>query len=47
MSNKTWEGLGGPVSLEEVNELGIDPGLEDCCRREVKSKSTSSQHEHK
>ena len=35
MSN-AWEGLGGPVSLEEGHHHGIDPGLEDCCRREVR-----------
>mmetsp|Transcript_1206 Transcript_1206/g.1358 ORF Transcript_1206/g.1358 Transcript_1206/m.1358 type:complete len:409 (-) Transcript_1206:9-1235(-) len=29
------EGLGGEVSLDHYNLDGIDPALEDCCRREV------------
>ena len=29
------EGLGGPVDLERYSIGGIDPSLEDCCRREV------------
>jgi len=29
------EGLGGEVSLDQYNLDGIDPALEDCCRREV------------
>ena len=29
------EGLGGEVSLDHYNLDGIDPTLEDCCRREV------------
>jgi len=29
------EGLGGEVSLDQYNLEGIDPALEDCCRREV------------
>ena len=35
IASNAWEGFGGPVSLEEVHQHGIDPGLEDCCRREV------------
>mmetsp|Transcript_17265 Transcript_17265/g.37789 ORF Transcript_17265/g.37789 Transcript_17265/m.37789 type:complete len:405 (+) Transcript_17265:92-1306(+) len=31
------EGLGGPVDLERYSMGGIDPSLEDCCRREVVS----------
>jgi len=29
------EGFGGPVNLEQYSTGGIDPALEDCCRREV------------
>ena len=29
------EGIGGPVGLDQYNLDGIDPALEDCCRREV------------
>lgn len=29
------EGIGGPVNLERYSTDGIDPALEDCCRREV------------
>mmetsp|Transcript_19553 Transcript_19553/g.54581 ORF Transcript_19553/g.54581 Transcript_19553/m.54581 type:complete len:433 (+) Transcript_19553:198-1496(+) len=29
------EGLGGPVNLARYSTGGIDPALEDCCRREV------------
>ena len=30
-----FEGYGGPVQLNKANMEGIDPCLEDCCRREV------------
>ncbi len=30
------EGLGGPVRVDEYTLDGIDPTLEDCCRREVR-----------
>ena len=30
------EGLGGPVGVDEYTFDGIDPALEDCCRREVR-----------
>lgn len=29
------EGFGGPVNLDQYHLAGIDPCLEDCCRREV------------
>lgn len=29
------EGIGGPVNVEQYSTGGIDPALEDCCRREV------------
>jgi len=32
-----WEGLGGPVNLDRYHLEGIDPALDDCCRREVES----------
>ena len=31
----TWEGLGGPVRMDNVNLDGIDPTLDACCQREV------------
>lgn len=31
----TMEGIGGPVNVEQYSTGGIDPTLEDCCRREV------------
>jgi hypothetical protein len=31
------EGLGGPVRMEHYDIGGIDPALDDCCRREVES----------
>mmetsp|Transcript_2265 Transcript_2265/g.4181 ORF Transcript_2265/g.4181 Transcript_2265/m.4181 type:complete len:404 (+) Transcript_2265:185-1396(+) len=31
------EGLGGPVKMDDYTLDGIDPCLEDCCRREVES----------
>ncbi|KAG7341531.1 hypothetical protein IV203_023483 [Nitzschia inconspicua] len=34
---KPMEGLGGPVTMDEYHFDGIDPSLEDCCRREVES----------
>ena len=30
------EGIGGPVNVERYSTSGIDPALEDCCRREVR-----------
>jgi hypothetical protein len=30
------EGLGGPVEMDAYTLDGIDPSLEDCCRREVR-----------
>jgi hypothetical protein len=36
MSNPgMMEGLGGPVDMDPFSIGGIDPALEDCCRREV------------
>ena len=32
------EGLGGPVNVDRYSKAGIDPALEDCCRREVGEK---------
>jgi hypothetical protein len=32
------EGLGGPVTMDDYSLAGIDPCLEDCCRREVRKK---------
>ena len=29
------EGIGGPVNVERFSTSGLDPTLEDCCRREV------------
>jgi hypothetical protein len=36
------EGLGGPVQMDPYNLGGIDPALEDCCRREVSENRRSS-----
>jgi hypothetical protein len=36
-NNNTLEGLGGPVRVDEYTLEGIDPTLEDCCRREVRT----------
>lgn len=30
------EGLGGPVRMDPYTFDGIDPALDDCCRREVR-----------
>jgi hypothetical protein len=32
---RMMEGLGGPVTMDDYSLAGIDPCLEDCCRREV------------
>mmetsp|Transcript_22334 Transcript_22334/g.32981 ORF Transcript_22334/g.32981 Transcript_22334/m.32981 type:complete len:377 (+) Transcript_22334:51-1181(+) len=55
MSNakgNAWEGYGGPVRLDKYHLDGIDPALDDCCRREVESNrvynaltSTLSRHD--
>jgi hypothetical protein len=34
-SRGMMEGLGGPVNVDPYDLGGIDPSLEDCCRREV------------
>jgi hypothetical protein len=34
-SSKMWEGYGGPIRLDDYHLDGIDPALDDCCRREV------------
>ena len=31
------EGLGGPVRMDQYSIGGIDPALDDCCRREVRT----------
>ena len=36
MSNTMWEGLGGPVRMDQADLGEIDPTLESCCRREVR-----------
>jgi hypothetical protein len=36
MSRELWEGVGGPVRMDETNLNGIDPTLDACCRREVR-----------
>jgi hypothetical protein len=36
MSSELWEGVGGPVRMDEANLNGIDPTLDACCRREVR-----------
>ena len=36
----TWEGLGGPVGMQEVTTNGIDPTLDSCCQREVRTTGT-------
>jgi hypothetical protein len=36
MSRELWEGVGGPVRMDEANLNGIDPTLDACCRREVR-----------
>jgi len=52
MSNNSWEGYGGPVNMDKYDFNGIDPALDDCCRREVESNrvynaltSTLSRHD--
>ena len=37
MNEQGWEGLGGPVRVDGHGYGGIDPALDDCCRREVES----------
>jgi hypothetical protein len=37
MSSNMWEGLGGPVRMDQPDLSGIDPTLDSCCRREVSS----------
>ena len=37
MNNNLWEGLGGPVHMDNPDFGEIDPTLEACCRREVES----------
>jgi hypothetical protein len=31
------EGLGAPIEMDPYKLGGIDPSLEDCCRREVRA----------
>mmetsp|Transcript_26114 Transcript_26114/g.39516 ORF Transcript_26114/g.39516 Transcript_26114/m.39516 type:complete len:405 (-) Transcript_26114:44-1258(-) len=52
MNSNGWEGYGGPVRLDKYHLDGIDPSLDDCCRREVESNrvynaltSTLSRHD--
>ena len=33
----TWEGLGGPVRMDAVNMAGLDPTLDSCSQREVRT----------
>jgi len=37
MSNNMWEGLGGPVHMDQPDFGEIDPTLDACCRREVRA----------
>lgn len=35
MNSNMWEGLGGPVKMDQPELSDIDPTLAACCRREV------------